>query len=185
VVEDGHPEAHRPAGDGLPDPPEADDADRRAVDVRPQQEHRAPGLPAAGPDVTITLGEPPPGGHEQGEGKVGGRVREDPWCVPDRDAPTSAGGHVDVVEADRVVRDDLELRPRPIEELVVDPVGEERQDAVAALDRVQQLRSGRGQVGLPDAGIAGLEDRRQPVVRDGPGDEDAGADTAGVGHGRP
>ena len=41
------PKPVRPARDGLADPPEADDPERRAVDVGAQQQHRAPRPPAA------------------------------------------------------------------------------------------------------------------------------------------
>ena len=61
-----------------------------------------------------------------------------------------AGGDVDVVEADRVVADDLELRPGRVEELVVDPVGQQRQDPVAARDASQQLVARRRQLVRPE-----------------------------------
>ena len=56
-VEHRHPEADGPPGDRLADPPEADDAERRAMHVRAQERQRAPGPPAAGPDEAVALGD--------------------------------------------------------------------------------------------------------------------------------
>ena len=47
VVQDLHPEALGAARDGLADPPEPDDPDRRAVDVGAEQQQRSPRLPVA------------------------------------------------------------------------------------------------------------------------------------------
>ena len=128
VVQDRHPEPARPPRHRLADPPEADDAERRAVDVRPEQQQRAPRLPAAVADVAVALGDAPRGGHQQRQGEVGGRLGQDARRVADRRRRAAAqAGDIDVVEADGVVADDLELRPGRVEELVVDPVGEQRQ----------------------------------------------------------
>ena len=113
VVQDLHAEALRPARDGLPDPPEPDDADRRAMDVRPEQQQRTPRLPAAAADVAVALGQPAGGGHQQRPGEVGGRLGQDARRVADRDTAPRAGGDVDVVEADGVVADDPERPARP------------------------------------------------------------------------
>ena len=93
-----------------------------------------------------------------------------PTATPRR----GAGRDVDVVEADRVVGDDLELRPGRVEELVVDPVGEQ------ASGRRRSRRSGAG--ARPAAAAARPPRRRrrrrpaigrQPLVGDPPRDEDA------------
>ena len=174
VVQDPHPEPLGPPRDRLADPPEADDAERRAVDVRPEQQQRPPRLPAAGADVAIALGHAPGGGHQQRQGEVGGRLGQDARRVADGDAAPRARGDVDVVEADRVVADDPELRPGRVEELVVDPVGQQVSDAVAAGDPAQELVARRRQLVLPD-----VQRRRpprsavEPLVGDPARDEDA------------
>ena len=146
--------------------------ERRAGHVRAHQEHRAPGAPVALAHVAIALDEAPRRRHEQRPREVRGRLGEDAGRVADGDAARRARSHVDVVEPDREVAHDLELRPRPIEELVVDAVGQERQDAVAALDGLEELLARRRQLVLPDDRIARVEDRAQPVVGDDPRDED-------------
>ena len=125
-------------------------AERRAVDIGAQQQHRTPRPPAAVADVAVALGQPSRGGHQQRPGQVGGRLGQDARRVADGDPPPGARRDVDVVEADGVVADDLELRPGGVEELVVDPVREQRQDAVAPGDPPQQLVPRRRQLVLPD-----------------------------------
>ena len=70
--------------------------------------------------------------------------------------------------------DDLQLRAGPIEELVVDPVGEEGQDPVAALDGGEELVPRRRQLALPDRRVGGLADAREPLFGDDARDEDLG-----------
>ena len=112
VVEDGHPEAGGPPSDRLADPPEPHDPEGRAVDVGPEQEHRTPRRPAAGPDEAVALGDPPRGGKDERERQVRGRLGQDPGRVADRDAATGAGGDVDVVVPDGEVADTTR-RPGP------------------------------------------------------------------------
>ena len=176
MVEDPHPEALRPSRQRLADPPEADDPERRAVDVGAEQQQRTPRLPVAVADVAVALGEPSGGGHQQRPGEVGGRLGQDARRVPDGDAARGAGRDIDVVEADGVVADDAKARPGRVEERVVDPVGEQGQDAVAAGDRAAAARraaaGGRPPRGpSSQAAATGVE----PLVRDASGDEDAGS----------
>src|SRR6185436_7909970 len=104
--------------------------------------------------------------------EIGGGLRQDARRVADGNAALRAGGDVDVVVADREVAHDLELRAGTIEELVIDAVREERQDAVAALDGLEERIAGRWQVVLPDLRVTGLEDEAQAVVGDDTRDED-------------
>ena len=127
---------------------------------RPSRTYRSPSGSAAGR------------GHQQRPGEVGGRLGQDARRVADRDAAPRAGGDVDVVEADRVVAHDPQPGPGRVEELVVDPVGQQRQHAVAAGDPTQQLVARRRQVVLPDVGVAAGADRVEPLVGDDPRDED-------------
>ena len=181
VIHDLHPEPERPLRDGLSDPPEPDDPDRGAVDVGPEEEHRPPGSPLTRPDMAIPLGEPARGSHQEREGKIRGRVREDAGRIPDRDAPPRACRHVDVVETDGEVRDDLELRAGAIEEFVVDPVREQGQDPFTTLDRPQEFIARRWQFLVPDTRVTGLNDRLKAVIGNDPGDEDPRA----AGHVQP
>ena len=84
------------------------------------------------PDQPLALAEAA-GGHQHerhrdvgcGVGQHAGRVRHD-------HTERRAGGDVDVVVADRDVRDDPELRPGGVEEGLVDAVVEEGDDPVGA-----------------------------------------------------
>lgn len=63
---------------------------------------------------------------------LGDRAGQDVRRVRDDDAAARAGVEVDVVVADGEVGDDLQLRPGAVEERVVDPVAEVREEAVGA-----------------------------------------------------
>ena len=141
---------------------------RRAVDVRPQQQQRAPGLPSCRRERSGR-----PRGARRAAAISSAQARSavvsvrTPGVLPTGDAAPRARGHVDVVEADGVVADDPELRPGRVEELVVDPVGQQRQDAIAAGDAAQELVARRRQLVRPDVGVAGVADRRPALVGDG------------------
>ena len=72
-----------------------------------------------------------------------------PGVLPTGDPPPRAGRHVDVVEPDRVVGDDPQAGTRRVEQLVVDAVGEQREEAIHAGDPPQQLVARRRQLVLP------------------------------------
>ena len=63
---------------------------------------------------------------------LGGRVREDAGRVADDDAALARRVEVDVVDPDRVVRDDAELRAGRVEERGVDGDRGRDDDAVRA-----------------------------------------------------
>ena len=171
-IDDLHPEASRAPRDGLPDPPKADDSERRPVDVRAEQEHRPPRRPLPSLHEPRRLGDPAGGSQDQGEGEIGRRLGQRAGGVADGNAPGGTGGHVDVVVANGVVADDEQPGSRPVEQLVVDPVREQGQDSGTALDRGQQLGPARRQVAVPDPGLGHGADRIEAAIRDSPGDED-------------
>ena len=123
--------------------------------VAAEQQLRAPRPPATGAHIAIAFRNAPRRGHEQRPGQVRGRLGQDAGRVADRDAAPRARRDVDVVEADRVVRNDLQPGPGRVQELVVDPVREERQHAVAAGDPAQQFGARRRQLVLPNVGGTG------------------------------
>ena len=52
------------------------------MDIRPEEEHRAPRLPSTVTDVAITLGKAASGGHQQRPGEVGRGLGQDPGVFP-------------------------------------------------------------------------------------------------------
>ena len=70
--------------------------------------------------------------------ELGGRLGEHVGCVRDDDAALACGLEVDVVDADPVVRDDAELRPRRVEERAVDLGRERGEDPVCGARPVEQ-----------------------------------------------
>ena len=120
VVDDAHSEAARPPRHAAPDPAETDDAERRAADVVAEQHVDRPAAEGAAADEVVSLQHPAAGCHQEREGEVGRGVVEDTGGVGDHHAVPRGGGHVDVVEADRHVGDDLQ--PWCAEHLIADCV---------------------------------------------------------------
>src|SRR3712207_960658 len=84
-IEHTHVEAGRATGYRLPDTAKADDAKRRTVDIRPEQELGLPGAPTAGADVAVACDEMTGGGQQEREGKISGRLGQDARRVADGD----------------------------------------------------------------------------------------------------
>ena len=114
------------------DPARPDDADEFAVEALAEHEleREAPRLAAA--DQAVALGDAPEQRQHQRHGELGRRPREHVRRVRDEYPAPPRGLEVDVVHADGVVGDDLQLRPRPVEQLHVDGRRQEREDAVGA-----------------------------------------------------
>ena len=70
---------------------------------------------------------------------LGGGVGEDARGVRDDDVPLARRLEIDVVEADRVVGDDAELRSRRVEERLVDGNRRRHDDSVGADRRRDEL----------------------------------------------
>src|SRR5437764_679039 len=97
-----------------------------------------------------------------------GRIRKSAaasirWCL-------SGGGEVDVVDADRVVRDDPQLRAHGVEVVAVDPRRQQRKDTLGATRLVDQLEP--------------LAERVLDRLQDRPGDVNARLRRSGGWHGR-
>jgi len=140
-VEDGHAEPGRAARHRLADAAEADDAERPPPQLHPEQELRRPDPRPPRPQPPVTLGDPPPTRQQQRPGQVGGRLGEHVGSIGDSDAPAAALGHVHVVVADRVVGHHPQLRPGRVEQLPIDPLGEQHHQPVLAGRPRQQLRT--------------------------------------------
>ena len=137
-----------------------------------------------GADRAIALDDAACGREQQRPGEVRGGLGEHARRVADRDASPCAGRHVDVVVADAEVRDDPQLRPGGVEELVVHAVREQREQPVDPGDPAEQGLARRRQLLLPEVEPARLAQRRQALVGDDAGDEDARPVIRGVGHPR-
>ena len=175
--EHAHVEAPRPFGHLTADAPEADDAQRGVVDVRPEQQQRSPGQPAARANVVVALGQPPGRGHQQRPGEVGRRLGQHARRIADRDAAARAGGHVDVVEADGEVADHPEAWASGVEQLVVDAIGEQGEQPIHATNALEQRGARRRQLVGPEVDLEGGE-RGEALVRQASGDEDPGPSRA-------
>ena len=143
-----HVEAVGAAGDRLADAPVADDAQRRAVHVGAQEGGGLPREPGAGGDGGGRVGELARGGQQEREGQVGGRLGQHAGGVADRDAASPARLEVDIVGADRHHRHGAQVR-RGVEQLVVDALGQQAQQALAVAYGVAELARRRGQLARP------------------------------------
>ncbi len=172
VIQDAHPEAPRTPRDLPADAPEPDDAQRRARDVATQQQQRSPGHPAVVAHEGVGLGDAPRDRQQQREREVRGRLREHARRIAHRDAATRARGDIDVVVADREVADDLELRPGGVQQLVVDPVGQQCQQPVHTGHAAEQLVAWRRQDTVPDIHERDVAQQTQARLRDLARDQD-------------
>jgi signal transduction histidine kinase len=155
---DLHPEGRREPGDLPSNPPEADDPERPSAERPAEHERRRPLPPRAGADNAVPLRNPPRNVEEKRNRELGRRLREDVRCVRNQNASSCRRLEVDVVEPDRVVRDDPEIRAGRVEELLVDLIGEHRHDSRAPAHPSQELGAGRRAISVVDAHIeAGLE----------------------------
>jgi hypothetical protein len=137
VVEDLHPEAPPPTGDGLSYAPHADDPEPPAPHVEAPELLRPPPLPLPGPEQPFSLAEPARRGEHEHEGDVGGGLVEDARGVRDDDAPLSGGLDVYVVVADGHVGDHPQAVARGVHDLAVHLLGGGREDAARAADGLE------------------------------------------------
>ena len=100
-----------PLGEGLTDPPHAEDPEALPGHVGAEHEQRVPAVPTAASHEAVAL-RPRRGRREDAEHRgVGGRVGEDVGVYVTTIPTSRARRHVDVLVPDRVGRDDAE-RPR-------------------------------------------------------------------------
>ena len=164
------------AGDRLADAAEPDEPERRAVHVAAEVLHDPPALPAVAAQVGFGVVREAGRGEDQQEREVGGGLVEHARRVADRDAELGGRGDVDVVVADRDVRDD----PQPpaggagFEHLAVDAIGEQAHDRVGIRRGAHQLVVGERDVvvALHEL-VTRVRQRLQPAVGQPAGDEDS------------
>ncbi len=173
VVEDAHVEAAGSSGDGQPDLPEADDAERRAVHVLTQEERRVPRLPAAGPRQPVALDDATGRCQEERERQVGGCLGEDARRVRDEDAALGRRRNVDVVVADGHLRDDAQPLAG-VEYGGVDRVDEHREEGVGIRCALDEDLVRRRLLLRPDFDVGDLTQTRRRVTGQFAGYEDVG-----------
>ena len=116
-------------------------------------------------DVGVAFADAAGGRHQEREREVRGRLGEDAGGVADRNAALRRLGDVAVVEADREVRDDLQLRRR-VEQLGVDLLGQQAEETVDVLDLLEENVARRRQVARPDLDLALLLQQVKTLVVD-------------------
>ncbi len=129
-----HFHGHGPRGHGLADPPQADDAQRLAGQLRA---HELLAVPAAFDQALVGRGDVPHQAVHQGQRLLGGGDRVAAGRVHDHDALPGGGLGVDVVDAHARPGDRLEPMV-PLERFGGDL-------HAAAADRAVELRQGRFQ----------------------------------------
>ena len=145
---------------GLPaDPPRPDDADELPVQALAEHELEGEAPLATVANQPVSLGHAAQQGQHQRDGELRRRTRQHIGRVRDDDSAPAGSVEVDVVDADRVVGDDCELRPGAVEQRAVDRRRQERKDPVRSFRRVGELEV--------------LGERRGDNGRNGPGDVDS------------
>lgn len=129
--------AHR---HGLADAPEAHDSHGLASEAFAHEVGGRPAAEAALAQLALTLGKAPQEGDGGAHCELRRRFGENVGRVGDRHAAGPRRSEVDVVHANRVVGDDAQAGPR-LEQLVVDPIGEESHEANRLGERGKQPRA--------------------------------------------
>ena len=120
--EDAHVKSASAFCDLFADSSQTNDTDRGATDLATQQEERTPGLPLTVTDVGYRLWNSSRGSQQQRPGVIGGRVGQHLRGVADKHTALGGRGDVDVVVADREVRDYAQTRV-PVEHGTIDLIG--------------------------------------------------------------
>ena len=141
VVQDLHTETLRPARDGLADPAEPDDADRRTMRTSgPSNSSGSRVFHFASRTKREPSGTRLAAAINKANAEVGGRLGQHARRIPHADAPPRARGDIDVVEADRIVAHNPKLVTCGIEEFVVYAIGQQGQCAIDSPRRVAVAR---------------------------------------------
>jgi hypothetical protein len=164
----------RAPGHRLADAPKTNQAESGAGDVRAQQQHRPPGLPAAGARELIRLNHPPRGGHEQRPGEIGGGVGEHTRSVAHRDAAGGGGSQVNIVDAHGHLADDLKTWRGCLQQRRIDRVSEQGEQAGHGLGPLQQQLVRRRQLAGPDVHVGHRAQGGQARLENLPGNEHFG-----------
>ena len=171
VVVDLHAEGAGPAGHRLADPAHADDPKPLSRQSAAHHPCRGPALELARLNRPGAFHDPAGDGHHQGEGQVGGILRQDAGRVGHGDSAGRRRRHVDVVHPCSEVGDQLEPISRLLQDTGVDPVGDGRGQNIAAPNRVDQGLPAHGRIRqvqlcveqFPQARLDGV---RQPAGHD-------------------
>jgi hypothetical protein len=183
LVEHAHPEAPAPPRHRAADAAEADHAQGLAVHVAAQERHVLPLLESALAQVTVGFHHATRGGHQEGPREVGGGVGQHVGGVGDHHAPLGAGRHVDVVEADRDVGDDAQVRAR-VQQRLIDRLADHADQPLLAAQAREQLRARHRRVRAVRVDLGAAPGHLDGGLGDQPGDEDGGLSGA-WSHGPP
>ncbi len=149
VIQDPHPETRGATGNRLPDPAQPDQAKCSAVDILAQQRLGAPRFPFALPNVRLALDHAPRRGEHQRHGKIGACLGEHVGRIGNKHATRGGRRQVDVVIADGVVADDAKPGGG-VKQRRVDPVRQQRKQAIALAGLPQQFLTWRRKLAGPD-----------------------------------
>jgi hypothetical protein len=153
--EDAHVESASPFGDLLADPSQSHDTDRGAADLATEQEEGTPGLPLAITDVLHRLRNTTRRGEQQSPGVIGRCVGQHVGRIADKHAALRGSGDVDVVIADREIRDYAQIR-MSVEHGPIDVIREQSNGAVASFQQHVELVRRRRKLPIPELDLGRL-----------------------------
>ena len=168
-VDDAHAEDGRPRGNGASDATDADEPELLPVQLGAEHEIERPAFPRAAADNALAFSKPARDGENQRPGEVGNRLGQHVGRVGDDDTARRRVSDVDVVEADRNIGDDLQLR-RGVDHRAIDCVGQQRHERILVSDPRAELVRCNGRVAAIEIHAACRfelrEDRRGKTPRD-------------------
>jgi hypothetical protein len=98
------------ASDGAANTTEPNDAERLAPNIRAAELIEIPSFPITGTSERFPFAEPASDGQKKRPGKIGRRFIENSWSIGGDNATFCACININIVETDRNIRDDAELR---------------------------------------------------------------------------
>ena len=146
-IDDPHPEAETcAAGDGLPDPAHAEDAEDLALQAHAEKAGRAEAGPVPAPQHRLGLGQAAGRGEDEREREIGRCLGQHAGGVAHHDPAGTGGLEVDVVHAHPEIRDDAGPAVGGADERRVKLVADGAEESVRLAQGRCQLRPVEGPV---------------------------------------
>ena len=161
IIDDVHAKAETGAfGHRLGNAAETDQPQRLAAQAGAKQMGRPPACPLPGAQFPLAFARAPGGHQHQGDGDIGGRIRQDARRIGHYDACAARRRHIDMIDACAVIGDDLRALPRRPDNAGVQLVGDGGADGVIVLHRRSQCRFRQRDVILIERRIIAFRDQR-------------------------
>jgi hypothetical protein len=171
VSENMHIECRSALRYRAPDASKADDPQGRSAQICAQQPHRMPRLPTPALDVLHCFDNSARACQQQRHRDIRRCLSQDTRCVSNGNPSRVRGSHIDVIDPDRHLADDLEVTPGSVQQRPVHTVGDHAEQPINAAHTLSYRFVGGRQLVLPQVNLADLTDAVERFVKDAAGDK--------------